>query len=61
MEKKLRNGMTPTQFYVLTVLLRLSGESTVEMDLLTEDETLVGMILANVDYAQLLDYVNENY
>lgn len=42
-------------------IMMLSGESTVPAELLFENETLVEMILKNVPYQELLDYVNENW
>jgi hypothetical protein len=42
-------------------LLMLSGESSIDPNLLAEDEALIEMILTGTDYAELLDYVNDNY
>jgi hypothetical protein len=39
----------------------LSGESSIDPNLLAEDEALIEMILTGTDYAELLDYVNDNY
>lgn len=46
---------------VKTLLLMLSGESTIPYSLLLEDEDFMAEVLANKPYDELLEYLNENY
>lgn len=39
----------------------LSGESTVMLDLLLEDETLVAMVKRGATKAECLTHINENF
>ena len=42
-------------------LLMLSGESTVPVELLTEDEQLMRLLSLGTSYDNLLSYINENF
>lgn len=42
-------------------LLALAAESTVMVELLAEDATLIGMIRSGKSHAECLAYINENY
>lgn len=47
--------------YLTSMLVMLSGESTVMVQELAENPDLIALIKADTDYEELLDYINENY
>ena len=46
---------------LLHTLRQLSADSTVDVSTLAYDEVLVRLIRSTDNYAELLDYVNNNY
>jgi hypothetical protein len=42
-------------------LLMLSGESSVDFYLLADDTELINLYANKATYAQMLEYINENY
>jgi len=45
----------------MNTLLMLSGESTVDINLLAESQELFDLIKKNTPYNELLEWVNENF
>ena len=45
----------------MNTLMMLSGESTVDINLLAESQELFDLIKKNTPYAELLEWVNENF
>jgi len=45
----------------MDTLLMLSGESTVDINLLAESQELFDLIKKNTPYPELLEWVNENF
>ena len=42
-------------------LMMLSGESTIPVELLAENEELIKLIVAKTPHDELLEFVNENW
>jgi hypothetical protein len=43
------------------ILLMLSGESLIDINLLAMDEQLISLISLGKSYTELMEYLNENY